>query len=69
MLRQKSYMSGTKEGDVYSFGIILHEIIGRKGPFSISESDGEPSIECKFKDAILFLSCLLFLFIILGDDR
>lgn len=27
----------SKEGDVYSFAIILHEIIGRQGPYGLYE--------------------------------
>lgn len=26
-------MRGSQKGDVYSFGIVLYEIIGRKGPW------------------------------------
>ena len=34
--------SGTREGDVYSFGIILHEILVRKGTFYLDD-DGDIS--------------------------
>ena len=40
LLRQgPDNMVVTKEADVYAFGIILHEIIARKGPFSTSSEN------------------------------
>lgn len=42
LLRDSSAIRGTQKGDVYAFAIILYEIIGRKGPFGVT--DIEPKI-------------------------
>lgn len=44
-LREDPEAQATKEGDVYSFAIILHETIERMGPFSVDEENCDQTID------------------------
>ena len=45
LLRQSGWSSGTQKGDIYSFAIILQEIIVRGLPFEFNEQDSEGMYE------------------------
>ena len=42
LLRAQQPYTPTVKGDVYGFGIILEEIIGRNGPYSLALEKMEP---------------------------
>lgn len=43
-------VGGTQKGDVYAFGVILYEIIARRGPFGMMGT--EPKGECCYLNSI-----------------
>uniref|UniRef100_A0A5S6Q8M7 Guanylate cyclase n=1 Tax=Trichuris muris TaxID=70415 RepID=A0A5S6Q8M7_TRIMR len=45
-------MKGTQRGDSYSFGIVLHEIFSRNGPFDIYMHDTTQTAEQTLKDVV-----------------
>ncbi|KAG5888051.1 hypothetical protein JTB14_032859 [Gonioctena quinquepunctata] len=46
------YIKGTQKGDVYSFALILYEILGRKGPFGVTGHEPKGIIELIKKEPI-----------------
>lgn len=50
---------GTPKGDVYSFGIIIHEILVRQGPFYLAETDLSPRGQLYSSTAIIYLCKVL----------
>ncbi|CAG9865362.1 unnamed protein product [Phyllotreta striolata] len=45
-----AYKRGTQKADVYSFAIILYEVLGRRGPFGVTKYEPKDIIECVKKD-------------------
>ena len=47
-LREEDFPKyGTKKGDIYSFGVIMHEILFRSMPFSLEDHSAEGWSEAK----------------------
>lgn len=66
MIRSSSF-KGSQKGDVYAFAIIVHEMIGRKGPFAGCGFDDPKGIRenCLFISRVILNNIKFFVQFIL----